>query len=209
MNYKYELDTWICLSCTRKFTSKQAVTSHIYRSHTNPGKAFGGRKKGATAWNKGLTKDTDQRVLKASISVSKTLKGRPGIPHTEETKLKLSRIMSTNNKGGRSKWYEVSGQKVQGTWERDIAHKLNEMNISWEKLKTNNHTFTYELDGKTRNYTPDFYLKDFDIYLEIKGYWWGNDKSKMDIVMSKYPNVRFIIIEKFEYNKILQGELVW
>ena len=117
--------------------------------------------------------------------------------------------MSANNKGGRCKWFEVSGQKVQGTWERNVALKFNEMGIDWIKLKTNNHTFDYTMDGKTRCYTPDFYLPTFDVYLEIKGRWWGKDKEKMDIVTITYPEKRIIVVEKADYEKILCGELVW
>lgn len=129
--------------------------------------------------------------------------------HTEETKRKLSEKMSINNKGGRCKWYEVSGQKVQGTWERDIAMKLDELNIKWAKLKTNKDTLQYELDGKQKSYTPDFYLEEYDLFLEIKGFWWGNDKNKMKAVMEQHPQKRVIIVEKQEYEKIMDGKLIW
>lgn len=65
------------------------------------------------------------------------------------------------------------------------------------------------MDGKVRSYTPDFYLPKENIYLEIKGYWWGDDKRKMEIVVETYKDTKFVIIEKEEYKKILQGELVW
>ena len=200
---------WICNLCERNFASRQATTSHIYRSHTNQGNRCGGRQIGTTAWNKGLTKETDIRVAKNATSVSNAMKGKPGRPHTDETKRKLSLSASINNKGGRSKWYEVAGQKVQGTWERNVALKFEEMEIKWEKLKTNQHTFDYVIDGKTRCYTPDFFLQEYETYLEIKGRWWGNDKEKMDIVLKTYPNKKIVIIEKDDYEKILRGELVW
>ena len=104
--------------------------------------------------------------------------------------------MSINNKGGRSKWYEVAGQKVQGTWERNIALKFEELGIEWKKLKTNKDTLEYVMDGKMRSYTPDFYLPTFDIFLEIKGFWWGRDKQKMQIVLETHPHKRILIIEK-------------
>lgn len=208
MKYTQKENVWFC-ECGREFTSRQAVTSHIHRTHAMPGVSYGGHQKGQPAWNKGLTKEKDERVLKNSLSISKSMKGKIGRPHTEETKRKLSKIMSIHNKGGRSKWYNVSGQSVQGTWERDIAQKLDEMGIVWKKLKTNQHTFEYEMDGKWRCYTPDFYLPDYGVYLEIKGYWWGNDKKKMEIVVEKYNETKFVIIEKNEYDKIMRGELVW
>ena len=207
MKYIQKETGWTCIECDKIFTSRQAVTSHIHRSHTKPGVSYGGRQSGTPAWNKGLTKENDLRLARPNQIGKKFGAALTG--HSEETKRKLSKIMSANNKGGRSKWYEVSEQKVQGTWERNIAQKLDEMNINWEKLKTNRHTFDYEMDEKVRSYTPDFYLKDYDVYLEVKGYWWGNDRRKMDIVLKKYPDKKIIIIEKIQYEKILQGELVW
>ena len=86
---------------------------------------------------------------------------------------------------------------------------FEELHIEWVKIKTNNHLFSYEIDGVVRSYTPDFFLPHFNVYLEVKGYWWGNDRQKMDLIINKYPNIRFIIIEKPEFKKILEGELVW
>lgn len=140
-------------------------------------------------------------------------KGLPGIfagkTHSDATKKILSQKASTNNKGGRCKWFEVAGQKCQGTWERNVALKLEELGIAWTKLKTNKDILEYEMDGKTRSYTPDFYLPAYDVYLEIKGHWWGNDKEKMRIVMQVHTDKKIVIMEKAQYEKFLGGELVW
>lgn len=209
MNYTVIDNIWKCSLCDRSFSSRQATTSHIHRTHSKPGISYGGHQKGTPSWNKGLTKETDKRVEKNGISVSASMKGKKGRLHSEETKRKISLKMSINNKGGRSKWYEVAGQKVQGTWERNCALIFEEKKINWQKLKTNQHTFAYEMHGKVKNYTPDFYLKDYDVYLEIKGYWWGNDKEKMNIILEKYKDKKIIVVEKEKYEKILRGELVW
>lgn len=170
---------------------------------------------GHTPWNKGLTKETDERVALMGKSVSATIQKqildgtykprRMG----EESRKKLSERQSLQNSGGRSKWFEVNGIKVQGTWERDIAIKLTEMGINWIKPKTNNFIFKYEMDNKIRSYSPDFYLPEFDVYLEIKGYWWGRDREKMDLVLSQYPDKKIVIVEKKEFELIMGGEQVW
>lgn len=121
----------------------------------------------------------------------------------------LSVRQSINNTGGKSKWYEVAGQKVQGTWERDIAFKLEELGIKWYKPKVNKDVWSYVLDDKMRSYTPDIHLLDLDIYLEIKGYWWGNDREKMNAVLEQHKNKKLIIIEQADYEKIKKGILPW
>ena len=164
-----------------------------------------------TQWNKGLTKETDERVKKNSDSLAETLQRKIAngefIPRrlSQEEKFALSKRMSEHNPGGKSKWFEVSGVKVQGTWERDIAVKLNESCIKWVRPKC----IKYIMGGKMRNYTPDFYLPDFDVYLEVKGYWWGNDKEKMECVIAQHSDKKFVIIMKEKFKQILQGERVW
>jgi hypothetical protein len=203
MKQYYQInEKWICKECNREFSSRQATTSHIHRSHTNPGVAYGGHQKGSPAWNQGLK----------GVQVS-PMKGKPGTftgrKHTDESKRKISEKLSVNNKGGRAKWYEVAGQKVQGTWERNVALKFEELGVKWKKLKTNRDTLEYIMDGKLRHYTPDFYLPDYNVLLEVKGHWWGRDREKMDIVLETHKDKNIVIVEKEQYEKILQGELVW
>lgn len=130
----------------------------------------------------------------------------PNKPNKEFCR-QLSLSQSLENKGGRSKWYIVSGIKVQGTWERNIAEKLNELSVKWEKIR--DYPFRYIKDNKEHRYSPDFYLPEFDCYLEIKGFWWGQDREKMDLVINQNPDKNIIIIEKDDYEKVMQGEQVW
>lgn len=93
------------------------------------------KENGYIAWNKGLTKETDSRVAKNSKSVSDVMlkKKLDGIlkhyPMREEFRLKLSIEQSLNNRGGKCKWFEYKGYKLQGTWELNIAKKLDELNV--------------------------------------------------------------------------------
>lgn len=124
----------------------------------------------------------------------------------ESAKKRLSVIQSTNNRGGRCKWYEVSGQKVQGTWERNLAEKFNQVGIKWIKLSTGRDVWPYVINGKLHHYTPDFYLPDLNVFLEVKGYWWSSDKEKMTVVQQQHSNKTILIIEKTQYNQILDDD---
>ena len=38
---------------------------------------------------------------------------------------------------------------------------------------------------------------------------WGRDREKMDIVLKTYPDKNIVIVEKEQYERFLEGELVW
>ena len=208
-----------CIHCNKSIVSTrhkdhQSKCLRMQEERANrPGKV--GHPVGVPAWNKGLTKETSDAVARHAKAVSDTLqtKVKNGTYRInrmgESARLKLSEEQSIKNRGGKCKWFDVNGIKVQGTWEYNIALKLNEMGIDWSKPKTNTDLIKYVLNGKIRSYSPDFYLSGFNVYLEIKGYWWGYDKQKMEAVMEQHPDKKIVIVEKAEYKRILQGELVW
>lgn len=198
----------ICTHCSKECKSANSHRNHERCCPDNPNRNYKNGMTGKKGANQFTVAERDGLPKPKGAAAGKpgSFKGKK---HTDEAKRKISQKLSINNRGGRCKWYVVSGQKVQGTWERNIAEQLDRMHIKWIKLTTNRDTFLYEMDGYTKRYTPDIYLPEYDVYLEIKGYWWGRDREKMDIVLRTYPNLNICIIEKEAYNKILQGELVW
>jgi hypothetical protein len=118
-------------------------------------------------------------------------------------RLAISLRQSTANTGGKSKWYTVAGQKVQGTWERDLALRLEEFKIAWEKPTKKKDAWSYVIDGKVKHYTPDFYLPDLRIWVEVKGHWWGNDMRKMVHVGRQYRRRKIILIDKSKFKPLL------
>jgi len=207
MNWKIDGNEFVCEICGRRSKTRQSITSHIWKSHSNEGLNHNPKlgKVGQHAWNKGLIKTTDDRVLNIS---NKLLGKKPwlGKHHSQESKDKISTKLSKNNHGGKCKWFDVNGQKVQGTWEKAVAEKLSALGIRWI---AHHYSMKYEIDGKIKTYTPDFFLPDQNLFLEIKGFWWGNDKEKMKVVLEQHDDKKIVIIEKDDFEKLLQGELVW
>ena len=154
----------------------------------------------ANAKKRGVLKTRDR-----SEAASLHFKNNPANTMGIEARKRQSERMSKHNPGGKSKWFEINGKKVQGTWELNFAKHCNEHSIEWDRCKP----WKYTMDGKVRSYTPDFYIPSKDLYIEIKGRWWGEDKRKMDCVIEQHPDKNILILEKEQYNKLLEGELVW
>ena len=85
---------------------------------------------------------------------------------------------------------------MDSSWEVACAEKLDELGIRWERdpsLKLEYRTKKLRL----RNYIPDFYLPEYDIYLEVKGYWTDAAKWKMKDIMVRYPG-KIRLLESLE-----------
>lgn len=113
-------------------------------------------------------------------------------------KISVSRSKYLEEVGGGGfthiKYYDATNllgemYKVRGTWELRIAEWLNTNNIVWKRKIY----IPYEIDGVNRTYTPDFYLPDKDIYLEVKGYYSEFDKQKLRRVVSQNSIELFLI----------------
>jgi hypothetical protein len=50
--------------------------------------------------------------------------------------------------------------------------------------------------GKDTTYTPDFYLQEFDLWIEIKGWLRADAKEKMRNFKNKYPEINLQIWRK-------------
>lgn len=67
----------------------------------------------------------------------------------------------------------------RSSWELSFAKALNSVGVRWE----------YEprcFNTPHGKYTPDFYLPEYDIWVEIKGHWFGKSREKFEWLESKH-----------------------
>lgn len=158
-------------------------------------------------WNKGLTKETDVRLQKQGESIKRYYEshagGFTGKSHSEAFKERQRLLALDRGLGGfnmrRGILYKDT--KLDSSYEVVVAKSLDERQIKWERCKR----FPYKTaDGKLHYYTPDFYLPDFDIYLDPKndflienvnprlGY---SDVYKIKLVEDQ-NNIKVIVLDK-------------
>lgn len=115
---------------------------------------------------------------------------------------KLSKALKGKTGGyrigsGRSIGSYYKEQYFDSSFEIDVAKFLDENNIKW---KRNTKRFYYIFNNKKTYYIPDFIIKD-EIFLETKGYWFG-DKKQKTIEAVKQNNINWILLmQKEEWNK--------
>lgn len=101
---------WTCSHCGGHFETREKMLEHSKKVHA----AYDENGK-RVIWNKGLTKESSVVLKKVSetkhsLYLSGELKPPMLGKHlSEETKQKISKALSLNNRGGRSKWFTVSG----------------------------------------------------------------------------------------------------
>lgn len=139
------------------------------------------------------------RLLKMSEEIKEKIKiSSIGRHHSEFTKQKLSKKALENPYKRKCKsicYYKEF--RFDSSWEIEVAKILDKNNIQWiqpDPLKW------IDKKGIEHNYFADFYLQDFDIYLDPKNdYCIKVQKEKLDYISEHYKNV--IILKKFQINE--------
>lgn len=110
---------------------------------------------------------------------------------SEETKMKMS-ISCSKSKHRRcsKRTKNFTDQKgrtfnFDSSWEVALAIRLDELNINWIRPDP----IEYEIDGRTRNYFGDFYLTDYDVYLDPKNPWVRSMQEKKIEILSNQINL--------------------
>lgn len=125
-----------------------------------------------------------------------------GHPHTDDFKKKISDVAKRNNFGGwhTSKSIDYNGIKLDSSYELILAQDLDENNIKWEKPKP----LYWKLNDSEHRYYPDFYLPEFNIYIDTKNDFLINnvnprfgitDVEKIRLVETQ-NNVMILILDK-------------
>lgn len=168
------------------------------------------------AWNKGLTADNDDRVAIISqklkdgwknnkychVAPKNVEKWKSNISKSrKELLLKNPNLCANYYNRGYVKTYKYKDIILQGTWELRFAIWCDKHNIKWTK---NTISFDYIYKGKSHKYFPDFYLQDFDMFVETKGYATERDDAKW----SQFPTDKSLLIVDKQYFKLFGIEKV-
>jgi len=159
------------------------VSESLKKGYANGRKcSFSGK-----SWNKGKTKNSDERIAKASLKIKNQFLYEGRIPsfkgkkHTKEVKEKLSKNGGYKQGSSRGKrgWYK--GYWCDSSWELAwIIYNLDH-GIKFER---NKQGFEYEFEGKKHKFYPDFILED-GTYVEIKAVLDDKNKAKISSFVGK------------------------
>ncbi len=135
--------------------------------------------------------------------------------HTDEFKQKQRERAIARGFGGvrQSRWIRYKGHVLGSSYELEVCKSLDEHNIKWTTCK---RFFYIDPKGKSRSYTPDIYLVDYDLYLDPKNDYLINnpnpklgffDHEKIKRVMEQ-NNIRVIILDKTQLQWPIISQLI-
>lgn len=199
------MNDFICKYCGKQCKNKNSLAQHEIRCKENPKRincqCNNFNNCGRIPWNKGLTKESDKRIKNQAEKYKQNYKDGKfkvwcdGLTKETDKRVnnlsaKISDTVTNKSKDGnwhvsfsKSNIHAYNGIKLHGTWELNFAKFLDSKNIKWERP---NIQVEYIFEDQKHYYTPDFYLVDFNIYIETKGYPVKRDFKKWEYFKKLY-----------------------
>lgn len=194
---------YICKYCGRICKNGNSLINHERLCKENPDRQIiVSNVSNFIKWNeyrkgKNLQKPSNQYIKSRELGIEykisdetrkKLSKASSGRVYSKEYKDRLSKKMkevAQNNPKysySKNKYFKkeiINGFRMDSSWESIFANYLNQNDIKWIK---NTKPFKYIFENEEHSYYPDFYLKDFDLYIEVKGNETEKDKAKYKVV---------------------------
>ncbi len=206
-----------CKYCNKQCKNKNSLRQHEIRCKMNPNKLEISSKFNNSG-RKGANQHTTAKKRGESVAMSAETRAKLSksateqnlTRWTEDARKRHSDIMkqvvldnpesySKSNVSGRVLMYEFEGQVFKGTWELEVAKSLSASKIEY----TNEITpIPYMFDGNEHLYFPDFYIPQYDVYIEVKGY-------ERDRDLAKYKSLEnLIVLKEAEIKRIIKGDSI-
>ena len=106
------------------------------------------------------------------------------------------------SKTGKTKWHDYTHStgiiyKVQGTWELKFIEWLDQHNMEFT-CHRGRIPYTAR-DGTLHNYYPDFFVNDWNCYVDPKGeHWYEKQIEKFQLLREQHPNIKIRILHRKE-----------
>jgi hypothetical protein len=116
---------------------------------------------------------------------------------SKKSRIMLASMFRTRNQNISCSKGEI---QVKSGYEKRLIIFLDKEKLSWEYEPQSFH-----LRNMNKVYIPDFYIKELDLWIEVKGYWYKDAKEKWNNFLLEYPHLKKCLILKHELEKIENG----
>lgn len=99
--------------------------------------------------------------------------------------------------GKRTKYNDIW---MRSTYETRVAALLDSLKLKWKYEPK-----CFLVLNETKTYLPDFYVENYDVYVEVKGWWRDDAKEKFDDFVATYSQLRYSLITLVELTALETG----
>jgi len=188
-----------CVSCTKKY--KTNTKNELRKKH----KLYCGSCAIKNEWKEEKYKNIHKEKLKEAHNKPDTL-----IKHSISSKKNWAdkNIRDKMVGGGRYKsgiYHRINGENVflKSSYEFMFVEFLESNGIEWRYEDT---AFPI-LSLSNSQYIPDFYLKEYKCYFEVKGYFRDHSKIKYKFFLDQYKDINICLTFKEDLDRILTKEV--
>jgi hypothetical protein len=199
---------FICKHCAKELATKRSWAAHQPICPKNENRTYKNGMEGKTGelyprqnyspWNTGLSKEE----LKAHYSEEawNAMFNKVDRTHSEATKelmsIKACQRLAKNSKYSKNIEYKP-GVILESSYEVRVAEILDTLGIEWEKVRKG---YIWNDAGKKRRYIPDFYIPQFDLFLDPKNdYLIGIDTVKIKSAM-ELNDIQVVVLSDAQIN---------
>jgi hypothetical protein len=205
-----------CKKCTNEFEPKKGLKSYC-SLHCRNSREWSDEDK----LKKSLSAKNSDKVKSANIEIGKLKKSNPTITICLKCGENIISYRRRNNKYHSECWLKCSGgfrenstkkyssyykgYKMDSNSEKEFAILCDKENIKWIK---NNGEYFFEYLGtdlKNHKYYPDFYLEEFDYWVEIKGKLYADKDCNLKNKLLSVKNIFLLYskeIKKFNFDEL-------
>ena len=199
----------ICKYCGEDFSHLEKgslIANHVKWCHKNPKREEYINTLAET--RKNITQDSREKgnaklkiahahgVYKDAPSKGVETKRRNGtLGHTEGSKKKIQeKALASPHRRLRKGIIEYKGILLESSWELALATRLDNIGVEWTRPAPIPWT---DKEGLKHNYFPDFYLPEYDLYLDPKNPQARKvQKKKLEILLTQYKNIVILLTKK-------------
>ena len=185
------ISVWVeykCLECGKDFKIRECHTGRNRGKYCSK-KCFAKGQKGRIPYNKGIIE------TKKCLQCSKSFNIRPCERYRKFCSRKCAK------RPLKPHWGKYKGINMRSGYEIGYAKYLDKNNTKWEYEPK-----TFDLGYTT--YTPDFYLPEKQVYVEIKGWMRLSAFKKIKKFVSQNPDIKFLLLMEKDLKQINAIECV-
>lgn len=201
----------VCKHCGEDFSEKLLTSSGLMASHVkwcyeNPKREE--YVSGLVEARKNIT-SSDREIANEKVKIAhsngaykdasskgiETKRKNGTLGHTEASKnLIREKALASKHRRLRKGIIEYNGILLESSWELSLAKRLDELKVKWIRPEP---IPWIDNEGVTHNYFPDFYLPEYDIYLDPKNPQARKvQQKKLEKLLTQYDNIIIILTKK-------------